>query len=388
MKKRLIILVKYFEWLYNIYFYGFGFLLNILKCFYKTDRKLILINSFGGKKYDDSPRVLYEAMLKDSRFKDYKIFWAFHEPSRYNLPNMVKVDTFAYFKIALKARCWITNSGIERGLEFKNKNTFYLNTWHGSPIKKIGSDIMLENKSFRSKGGNSVDIMTSQSEFEAEIFSRVFQIPIKNFLMCGLPRNDILFNYTNEQKKEIKERLGLPAEKIIILYAPTFREYDRDKNKNCVLIPPVDIDKWQRKLGDSFCLLFRAHYEVGKMMNIENNRFVRNVTEHPSLNELMIVSDILVSDYSSIFFDFSIMDKVMLHFTYDYDKYEEHRGMYFDIRNLLNGSNCEDGIIQIIKNMNISVEKERTVAFRKKYLNYYGNATKETLDCIIKHIGE
>lgn len=387
MKKRLMVLIKYFKCLYTIYFYVFGFVLSILKIFIKPDKRLILINSFGGKKYDDSPKVLYEAMIQDERFKEYKIVWAFHEPTLHNIPNSIKADTIKYFITALRASCWISNSAIERGLSFKNKKTFYFNTWHGSPIKKMGEDIEKKNKSFRSKGRNSIDVMVSQSDFEADIFSRAFGIPRKNFLMCGMPRNDILVHYTCEQKKEIKEKLRLPVGKKVILYAPTFREYERDKEQNCVLIPPMNIEKWQNELEDDFCLLFRAHYEVGKVMNVEDNDFVKNMTSYLNLNELMIVADVLISDYSSIFFDFSIMDKILLHFTYDYDKYEEHRGMYFDIREMLSGGDCEEDVIKCIKNMDIAKEKEKTKIFRDKYMNYYGNATKESLDCIIKHIG-
>ena len=142
--------------------------------FIKIDDRLILINSFGGKKYDDSPKVLYEAMLNDSRFDDYKLVWAFSDPTIYNIPNSIQIDSLKYFVTALKAKCWISNSGIERGLNFKNKRTFYFNTWHGSPIKKMGSDVSSSNKSFKGKGRNTTNIMTAQSEFEIDVFSKVF----------------------------------------------------------------------------------------------------------------------------------------------------------------------------------------------------------------------
>ena len=100
----------------------------------------------------------------------------------------------------------------------------------------------------------------------------------------------------------------------------------------------------------------------------------------------MIASDILISDYSSIFFDYSIMEKCMLHFTYDYDKYEEKRGMYFDIRESLSGSASEDGVITLLRNLDMQKEIEKTVAFRHKYMNFYGEASKKTVDCIAEHI--
>lgn len=386
MKNKLVTRVKSSKLLYNIYFFVMNFLIGILKLFVKPDDNLILINSFGGKKYDDSPKELYEAMLKDERFQKYRFVWAFHEPDKFDVQgaDKIKSDTLTYFKTALKARCWISNSGIERGLSFKGRNVFYFNTWHGTPIKKMGSDISDENKSFKSKAKkNLVDIMTAQSDFEADIFSRVFNIPRENFLMCGLPRNDILANYSSKHREEIKAKLGLPQNKKVILYAPTFREFERDSMQNCVLKPPMNLEKWERELGDEYCLLFRAHYEVGKVMNISDNEFVRNMTTYPNLNELMIVADVLVSDYSSIFFDFSIMDKPMLHFTYDYEAYSTKRGMYFDIRDELSGSDNEDSVIRLLKSEN---DTSRTIQFRNKYVNYSGKAVESSLECIWEKI--
>ncbi len=387
--KRLANMVKYFQFIYSLYYYLFSFLLWIVRLFVKPDNRLILFNSFGGRKYDDSPKVIFEAMQKDPRFQGYKIVWAFHAPEKMDIPGAacIKTDSFKYFITALRARVWITNSSVERGLSFKGKNTFYFNTWHGTPIKKMGTDMGKENQSFRQKGGFRVDTMMAQSDFEADIFSRVFHIPRENFLLGGLPRNDHLANYTEEERQSIREKLGIPREKTVILYAPTFREYTKDKGRACVLIPPMDIQKWEEVLSGTHCLLFRAHYEVAKSMEFTENDFVRDMTAYPCLEDLMIAADILISDYSSIFFDFSVMDKVMLHFTYDYDEYAEKRGMYFDIRTHLSGSDTEDGVLKLLKSIDLEREKEKTGLFREKYVQYYGNAAEIALQCIAEKLG-
>ena len=389
MKDKLMTAVKYFKFLYSIYFYIMSTAIRIMRLFVKPDDKLVLFNSFGGKKFDDSPKAIFDVMKTDDRFKEYKFVWAFHSPVKFAVEGakVIKTDTFEYFKTALKARCWITNSGIERGLDFKGKNTFYFNTWHGTPIKRMGADIADTNKSFKSKGGNKTDIMTAQGDFEADIFSRVFGISPEKFLLCGLPRNDKLANYKEQDKKSIKNRLGIPEGKKVILYAPTFREFERDEKHNCVLKPPMNLSKWRAELGDEYCLLFRAHYEVANVMKIENDGFVFNMSSYPLLEDLMIAADILISDYSSILFDFSIMDKIMLHFTYDYEKYSSNRGMYFDIRDYISGADNETDLINHIKNMDIEDELNRTVVFRNKYVNYYGNAVRQSVDCIFDNIG-
>ncbi|NLV83958.1 MAG: CDP-glycerol--poly(glycerophosphate) glycerophosphotransferase [Spirochaetales bacterium] len=388
MKSKIVNLLKYNKTVYKIYYYLMTACLALMKLFVKTDEKLILFNSFAGRKYDDSPKAIFEAMRADPRFTDYKFVWAFHEPEKFEVDGAekIKTDGLKYFKTALAARAWVTNSSVERGLRFKKKNTFFLNTWHGSPIKKMGSDIASDNQSFSSKGKNHTDVMNTQSYFEADIFSKCFDIPRNHFIEVGLPRNDTLANYTEEERATLRRKLGLPEDKIVILYCPTFREYEKDENLGVVLAPPMDLKKWEAELGDQYVLLFRAHYEVSKVMVINENVFVRNVTDYPALNDLMVASDILISDYSSIFFDYSIMDKVMLHFTYDFDKYEEKRGMYFDIRDYLSGSASEDGVIVILKELDYKKETEKTVTFRNKYMNFYGEASKKTVDCIAEHI--
>ena len=389
MKKRLVNFLKTHRGIYNIYYVVLSNILKFLHSFIRTDDKLVFFNSFGGKKYDDSPKAIYEAMLADDRFKGYRFVWAFHNPDEFDVPGaeIIKTDSFKYFATAIKAKVWVTNSGIERGLEFKGKNTIYFNTWHGTPIKKMGTDISQESKSFATKSRTSIDVMTAQSDFEADIFSRVFGINRDKFLCCGLPRNDKYSKITSEQVEKIKQKLNISVDKKCILYAPTFREYDRDKENSCVLTPPMDIVKWQETLGDEYVLLFRAHYEVGKIMHIEDNNIVRNVSGYPLLEDLMIISDVLISDYSSIFFDFSIMDKAMLHFTYDYEKYATNRGMYFDIRKEISGEDNEDDLLQYIKDMDFKTEIEKTKAFRRKYVNYYGTATEQSIDCIYKKLG-
>lgn len=388
MKQRLVNFLKYNKVAYSVYYHVMSFCINILKLFIRTDDKLILFNSFAGRKYDDSPKAIFEVLKTDPRFKDYKLVWAFHQPEKFDVEGAekIKTDGFKYFKTALAARVWVTNSSVERGLSFKGKNTFYLNTWHGSPIKKMGSDISADNQSFGSKGKTHVDIMNTQSYFEADIFTKCFDIPRDHFIEVGLPRNDELANYTENHREELKKKLNIPVGKKVLLYCPTFREYEKDENLGVVLAPPMDLKKWERELGDQYVLLFRAHYEVSKVMEIKQNDFVRNVTDYPNLNDLMIVSDILISDYSSIFFDYSIMDKVMLHFTYDYDKYEAKRGMYFDIREYLNGADNEDDLIDRMESLNCQNEVERTRAFRERFMNFYGNAAEGTVDCIAGHI--
>ena len=389
MKKYLFYIVKYVRWIYSLYFYFGSFAINVLKLFVRPDDNLILFISFGGRKFDDSPKAIYDEMIKDARFKDYRLVWAFNDPEAYDIPrgDKVKCDTFAYFKTALKARVWISNSTVERGLDFKGKHTFYFDTWHGTPIKKMGSDIASSNKSFKGKGNWAVDYFTCQGEFEAEVFGRVFSSVGRDKMhVIGLPRNDVYANYTKEYMLSLREKIGIPVDKKVILYAPTFREYDKTDSMAVKVSTPMQLEKWRKELGDDYILLFRAHYEVAKGLNIKDDDFVREMSGYPQLEDLMIVSDVLISDYSSIFFDYSIMPKPMIAFCYDYDKYASERGMYFDIRDYLPSAANEDEVLSLIKYVNTIEQIASAKQFQQKFVTAFGSAIKKSINVIAEEL--
>ena len=124
-----------------------------------------------------------------------------------------------------------------------------------------------------------------------------------------------------------------------------------------------------------------------KILNIKDDDFVKDVSHYPYLNDLMIVSDLLISDYSSIFFDYSIQDKPMLCFSYDYEEYREKRGLYFDIREAL-CSNCENEemLIKEVAELDYPQRIRITQSFRSKFIQEYGSATQKALDIISEHI--
>lgn len=389
MKKKITYFLKYNKLAYHIYFYLMSVVINILKLFVKPENNLILFNSFAGRKYDDSPKEIFQAIKNDPRFNNYNLVWALHEPNKFYIPGatVIKTDNLKYFIVTLKARAWITNSSMERGLRFKGRNTFYFNTWHGTPIKCMGNDLNDMNESFGLKKNNfcPYDSFCSQGEYETGIFSRAFNIPLERILNVGLPRNDILANYTHIMRTEIRKKLHISNDKIAVLYCPTFREYEKDENYGVISAPPMNLAKWEQELGEKYILLFRAHYEVSRVMDIKENDFIRNVTDYPSLNELIIASDILVSDYSSVFFDFSITEKPMLFFCYDYDKYALRRGMYFDIRTWINGADNEDELIRLISKTECG-KSIKTRRFKDEFVNYYGTATTKCVDYIAERL--
>lgn len=390
MRQFLLNYVKTNNLVYDLYYYLGSFFIRLLGVFAKTDEKYILFVSFGGKRFDDSPKVVYDQMIKLEQFKDFKYYWAFVNTSDYDIPKgeKIKIDTLKYFWIAQKSKVWITNSAIERGLKFKKDKTFYVNTWHGTPLKKIGKD---ENAALKTSGLGSKDICTqdiilAQSNYDAEIFSNVFNVDISKIIVCDLPRNDELSSVSISKKEIIKKKLNIDNNKQIILYAPTYREFERDNKNNCCLKPPINFKEWKNKLGNDSVILFRSHYEVAKVLGIEESEFIKNVSDYDNLNELMIVSDMLISDYSSIFFDYSILEKPMFCFAYDYEEYKEKRGLYLDLKTELPCvvHRSEDSLLEDVINNNYSQSIEKVKEFKAKYAPNSGKST----DIVIKIIEE
>lgn len=389
LKTKLMNIVKYNKFVFGMYEFCGNTGLHILRCFVKQDPKTILITCFGGKKYDDSPKAIYEEMIKDLRFDDYRIVWAFRDPEKHDIPRgeKVKIDTFAYYKLMYKARVWITNSGMERGLNFDAKNVCHVQTWHGTAIKKIGTDS--SGDGFGQTKDTPVSLWLAQCPHDVDVFSRAMGVSRNVIKMMGLPRNDVLATYNEEKQKELKKKLGIAENKKVILYAPTYREFSRDAANNCVIAPPINLELWKEKLCNEYVLLFRAHYEVVQSLNIEDDDFCKDVSSYPDLNELMMASDVLLSDYSSIYFDYAILGKPMLCFVYDYNEYVEKRGVYFDIREALEDYSANEN--EVIDNLlNIDMEKRKAVAerFRSKYVTAYGNASKQVIDFISNNVSK
>lgn len=378
-KDKLIDMVKGSEIVYSLYFYVFSFFLKILKRIVRPDDRLILFVSYGGRYFNDSPRCLYEAMLKDERFAGYKFVWAFRNPRSFpEVKDRIKIDSFAYFVTALKARCWVTNVHIERGLDFKGKNTFYFNTTHTMLPKLTGNLINKEN-TFFCKAEPKCDCYSVQCEFEKETFGSE-EDKVK---VVGYPKSDVLANYSEADRQTYRKALNLPDNKKVILYAPTFRE-----NSPSQMTCPIDFKKWESLLGKDYIVLFRAHPVVANNTKIDSSTgFVFDVSSYADNNQLMIASDILISDYSGIFFEFGIQDKPMFCFAYDYDEYTKLRGLFFDIREELPGGYLkEDQLLDYIKNGDRQEIMKKVEVFRSKYIQVYGHATDTCLDIIYQNI--
>ena len=374
IKNKIEYLLKHNAFMQKTYKVCAGSALRVAGWFVKTDPDLVIINSLGGKRFGDSPKVIYDYLRCHDEFKHLHLVWAFENPAKFDTGcETIKMDTWTYFKTALKAKYWISNVNIERGLSFKKKATHYLNTWHGVPLKYIGNDCPGRDDYDMSY----IDSFCYSGPFEYDIYQRAFRVKGQNLLLSGLPRNDELYDVDDEKVAEMRKRLNIPEERKVLLYAPTWRDSE-DGGKTYNLAPPVDFRKWERELGDDYVLLFRAHHFTTQHMKIEFNDFVRDMSDYPAINDLMIASDILISDYSATIFDYCILERPIISFAYDYEDYKVSRGLYVDLPTELPCGivKTEDEVIESIRNMDSKASSEKVKVFKNKYVPEGGNATE------------
>lgn len=378
IRERLVYILKHYKWIQYTYRRGMSMFFRFVGLFVKIDKDLVLINSWVGKKYNDSPKVLFETMRDDSRFKNLKYVWAFEHPEKFDLrgAKCIKIDTWEYFVTALKAKVWITCVNIERGLTIKKRNTIYINTWHGAGTKKIGNacagrhDYDLSN----------VNMMLVQSDFEKEIFIRDFNCRAEYLRKVGFPRNDELFHITDEDRQKYRKQFDIPEGKKVILYAPTWRD-SKDGGLSYRVEPPIHIEKWRERFADEYVVLFRMH-PFTTIFNMQYDDFARDCSSYDNLNHILAITDVLITDYSTIVYDSAVAHIPFICFGFDYERYYAERGFYYDLNEVYPGGvlKTEEEVWKRIDDVLMGVDKEKYEAFRNKYIEAGGNSTEMVLN--------
>ena len=357
----------------------------------KTDDKTAIFFAFKGKSYACSPKAIYDYMLTDEKYEDFNYIWAFNEPEKHkeiaNKPNtrVIKYGGKEYQKCLAKAKYWIFNYRVDDCI-YPKKNQVYLQCWHGTPLKKLGYDLKDTHNAMNSESEihnkykldrQKFDYLLSPSKFASEKFATGWNMVNTNtrnkLLEVGYPRNDFLYNYTENDVKVIKEKLDLPKEKKIILYAPTWRDDQHQAGIGYTYKTEVDFDMLQNNLQNDYIILYRAHYLVANSFDFAKYKgFIYDVSQVDDINELYIITDVLITDYSSVFFDYANLKRPMI--------------FYMDIDELPGDIlKTEEGLVEAIRKTDQFAYDEKYKRFNEKY-NYLddGEAAKRVVQKIIK----
>lgn len=371
--------IKSNSFIQKMYRVFFSLLFKFLSIFYPIKQNLILISSFSGKKYNDSPKTIYDAILKKFGPKHFRIVWAFEDPKlfeKYKLET-VKINSFKYFRIAFSAKYWITNVNIERGLSFKKKGQIYLNTWHGSGPKTVGNAVSGRKDYDFSK----VDYLCSDGDYLKNIFVKDFNANPEHVLLCGRPREDILYHPDATKIIETRLKYNINENDFVVLYAPTWRETKKQQD-NFAFETFLDI----KKIFNVFpnCkILYRAHSLASDndAKSLFSNRFI-SATEEQEISSLFLISNVLITDYSSANVDFSILNKPFICYAPDYDTYIKSRSLYYDLveEYPFGVQRTTDEVIEILKEIVCGNNKiDKFVKFKMKYGPFGGDATRVCL---------
>ncbi|OPJ61638.1 CDP-glycerol glycerophosphotransferase family protein [Clostridium oryzae] len=371
----------------------------------RIDERKIIFCSHLGRNYSCNPKALYEYMLKNHKFDDYEFIWAFGDKDKYSIDRGIKVKygSLKYLYYLSKCKYWIFNAKMP-GFYIKKPGQIYLQTWHGTPLKKLGLDINVgedatfyRNKISREQmvqtyinDSMKYDYFISANKFSTKAFSTAFNIKEDIIIETGYPRNDEIVNADKKYVEALKDKLNIPKDKVIILYAPTWRDnkYTQDgyfQELN------VDFRKWYEKLGDKYYIIYKPHYLISNTKNMYMNpNFIYDASEHEDINCLYIISDMLITDYSSVFFDYAALKRPILFYMYDLEEYKNNlRGFYLDIYEDLPAPIIEDE--EELLNSILNIE-EVEINSKEKYDRFYdrfcalndGKSSEKVLRILVK----
>lgn len=371
---------------------------------FKVDDKLMIFISFHGKGYSDNPKAIYEEIIQDERFKGYRFIWFIKDHKRKNITipgaEIKEYFSLSYFYYRSKAKYWIINCKMPIYI-CKKENQFYLQTWHGTPLKRLAHDIdVSEDTTFYRSAVtyeqmcNSYDVdvarynyMISPNAFCSQVFPSAFGINKERLIETGYPRNDFIVNATKDDVFRIKKKLNIPMDKKVILYAPTWRD-NSYVAAGYTFELKADFHKWKEILQEEYVVLFKPHYLI--INKYENDRsldgFLYSIPANNDIKDLYVISDVLITDYSSVFFDYAILKRPIYFYMYDIEEYAtDLRGFYMDIHKELPGKIYKEENEMLMDIKNQIYDDSRMEVFNQRFNNLDdGKASKRVVDIIYK----
>ena len=364
----------------------------------KVQDDIILFECMLGRNYSGNPKGIYEEMVRQGLDKKYQIFWIFEDPDRMEIignAKKIKRNRLEHLKYLCKAKVWVFDTR-QPNYVVKRPETVYIQTWHGTPLKKLGLDMddvqMAGNKGIENYKANfwtnsrRWDYLIAQNQYSSDIFRNCFDFR-KNMLDIVYPRNDTLIHNNNKEYiDKLKEKHGIPKNKKVVLYAPTWRDNQSMGRGKYIFNPFLNFDVLKRNVEDEYVFILKYHYLIASELDWSRMEgFIYDIKE--DIQELYLMADMLMTDYSSVMFDYSILKRPMIFYTYDLDAYCDNRGFYFDFLAEAPGpfvKNTEE-LIGVLKNHDFGQYKERYDAFNEKYNSWDDGRASEKVVEIIKN---
>ncbi|MEE1765824.1 bifunctional glycosyltransferase/CDP-glycerol:glycerophosphate glycerophosphotransferase [Streptomyces sp. SP18BB07] len=363
-------------------------------------RRLVVFESHLGRQYSDSPRAIYEEMRRQGL--DFDAVWSYTgRPEGFPADaTLVRRWSLPYLRALARAEFWIDNQSFPLKLT-KRPGTTYLQTWHGSALKRMGFDEpgwKLKTRAEQAEQQRTLDRFDHfliRSEHDVRTLAKAFRLREKVLLRLGYPRNDALARAREtdrtdrtdrtartDQRASLAAELGIPEisaippDKKILLYAPTFRHQGQRR-----FTLPFDVERFAETFGDEYVLLVRAHYLNHVVLPPSVRGRVVDVSGHHDVTPVLALADALITDYSSVMFDYALLDRPMVFFTYDYEEYvHEGRGTYFDLLERAPGPivRTEDELHAVLRDSSLEEQTLKHAAARERFTADFGEYDKGT----------
>lgn len=355
--------------------------------------KWIVFDNFNGRGYGDNPKYICNRLHKED--PTLKMFWLVANKNEVSLPNFViPINIYSTKAIYILSRSRVIVNNVKNLLPFfKKSSQFYIQTWHGVLALKYIEQEVEGNLSpiyiKESKKETSItDVCLVGGEADYKIFENHFWGE-KELLKCGSPRNDVFFEDNTIKISTIKKKLGLDSSCKVLLYAPTFRDDNSISGYN------VDLDLLLETLNsltsDRWTILVRMHPNVANVCDLfDFSESVINVSNYADPQDLSIVSDVLITDYSSICLDFMLQKKPVFLYISDYEDYKRNsrplRYIFEELPSQKSYTNIE--LIDSIRKFKYEDYNLKREFFLKNIFKSYddGSATKQIVDRILNVI--
>lgn len=366
----------------------------------------ILLSSYEGKMYGCNPRYIFESLIE--QYPEYDYIWVLNDHDK--LPNQysknvktVKFLSLSHIKALMTSKIIVSNLGIEPFIPKRKCQTF-INTWHGGgAYKQVSSNLVMFNdderyyvKAMRDLRASMTDTFLSSCERFTEVSSKDFAIPRNRFIQSGMPRNDRFIKGNQSDKEVLRKKIcnsfKLDENSLLVLYAPTYRgNHWEQANIDSKICCPEVADSFQKRFNRPVSFLFRSHLSKNQSdMMINTGVCIADLTTYPDMQDLLDIADVLITDYSSSIWDFSLTRKPGFLYMPDLKDYLKERGFYTPLEDWpFPYAEDIDGFCKLIEDY--SPEKGKAmIDHHHDVLNSYenGNATKFVVDYIKKRLGD
>ncbi|MBC9713863.1 bifunctional glycosyltransferase family 2 protein/CDP-glycerol:glycerophosphate glycerophosphotransferase [Streptomyces sp. TRM66268-LWL] len=349
-------------------------------CRLPVRRRTVVFESHLGKQYSDSPRALYEEMRRQGL--DFKAIWSY-QGSPQGFPQdatLVRRWSLPYLRALAQAEFWVDNQSFPLGLR-KRPQTTYVQTWHGSALKRMGFDLpelksmTRDQQRLQQDALGRFDHFVVRTEHDVRTLAKALHQDEARLLRTGYPRNDSLVRTRQtesatgrRERGPLAAELEIPDDKEVLLYAPTFRTGGGHRFEL-----PFDVERFAEEFGDRYVLLIRAHYLNHVVLPPSVTGRVIDVSALHDTAPLLELADALITDYSSVMFDYALLERPMLFFAYDYDAYaHDGRGTYFDLASCTPGPmvTTEEEFLAAVKSLHAWADDYAPA--RKQFLARFG----------------